>query len=306
MEIGKFYSGEGGRTGRAPQDSATVVLLREGTGGPFEFLLMRRRRDQSFMGGAFVFPGGSLEEADSAQDLRECCGGFGGDDARQLLQEPDLSGAKALGLFMAAIRETFEEAGVLLACGASGGTVELTDPEQAARFAVHRVALHDGRLTLAELARHEGIRYAPDRLVAYSHWITPEAEPRRFDTRFFLARVPEGQRPTHDPMELTESRWMTPGEALAEQAAGRIVLMPPTLKTVEELRDFPGIEALLEAARSRKIETILTEAFRSEKGYGVLLPSDPEYSGEALKRPARPGETTRVVMEDGIWRTSSG
>ena len=178
-----------------------------------------------------------------------------------------------------------------------------TDPATAARFAAYRLELHEERLTLAGIAEREGIRYAPDLLVPYSHWITPTIEPRRFDTRFFLARLPEGQVAVHDRMELTESRWMTPALALAEHAAGRIVLMPPTLKTIEELQAFSLTGHLFAAARSRRIGTILPEAFRTADSFGVRLPNDAEYTLDAFRQPPRPGETSRIVMQDGIWRT---
>jgi hypothetical protein len=155
------------------------------------------------------------------------------------------------------------------------------------------------------LARRENLRYAPDLLVPYSHWITPEIEPRRFDARFFLARLPEGQTPVHDRTELTDCLWQTPAAALAAHAVGRIVLMPPTLKTIEELHAFPDTKELFATARSRRIRPILPEAFRTADGFGVRLPNDPEYSLAAGMQPARPGETTRVVMQDGIWKTLS-
>jgi 8-oxo-dGTP pyrophosphatase MutT (NUDIX family) len=287
----------------APRDSATVILLRDRPGGPYELFLMRRHRDQTFMGGASVFPGGRLDDADKAPALAACTGGLSAADARRLLQEPDLPEPTAFGLFLAAIRETFEEAGVLLARDASGRLVDLTDPERATRLAAYRLELHEARLTLSELAGRERIRYAPDLLIPYSHWITPAIEPRRFDTRFFLARLPEGQAAIHDRMELTESHWMTPALALAEHGAGRIVLMPPTLKTIEELQAFSRTRELFAAARSRQIGTILPEAFRTADSFGVRLPNDAEYTLDAFRQPPCPGETSRIVMQNGIWRT---
>jgi 8-oxo-dGTP pyrophosphatase MutT (NUDIX family) len=303
VENGSIYARDGGQAAKAPRDSATVVLLRDRPEGPYEVFLMRRHGNQAFMGGAYVFPGGRLDDADSAPALASHTGGLSAADARRLLQEPGLPEATALGLFLAAIRETFEEAGVLLARDAAGRMVDLADPATAARFASYRLELHEARLTLAGLAAREGIRYAPDLLIPYSHWITPEIEPRRFDTRFFLARLPEGQVALHDRMELTESRWMTPAFALAEHAAGRIVLMPPTLKTIEELQAFSRAGQFFAVARSRRIATILPEAFRTDGGVGVRLPHDSEYTLDAFKQPPRPGETSRIVLLDGIWKT---
>ena len=303
VEHAGMYAREGDQAAKTPRDSATVILLRDRPGGPYEVFLMRRHRKQAFMGGAHVFPGGSLDDDDKDPGLAACTDGLSAADARRLLQEPALPELTAFGLFLAAIRETFEEAGVLLARDNAGRVVDLTDPATAARFAAYRLELHEGRLTLACIAEQEGIRYAPDLLVPYSHWITPTIEPRRFDTRFFLARLPGGQAAVHDRMELTESRWMTPALALAEHRAGRIVLMPPTLKTVEELQAFSTTEPLFAAARSRRIGTTLPEAFRTGDSFGVRLPNDAEYTLGAFKQPPRPGETSRIVMQGGIWRT---
>lgn len=307
LEKDSLFSKNGGRNEgkQAVRDAATVILLRDRTEGPYEVFLMRRHRDQVFMGGAYVFPGGRLDHADADPELAACIGGFCVADAKRLLQETDLPEATALGLFVAAIRETFEEAGVLLARDARGSVVDLADPETAARFSTYRLELHEERLTLAELVRREGLIFAPDLLIPYSHWITPEIESRRFDTRFFLARLPEGQVPVHDRMELTESSWMTPAFALAENEAGRIILMPPTLKTIEELLSFSNTAQLFAAARSQRIRTILPEAFRTADGFGIRLPHDSEYTLNVGKQPSHPGGSTRIVMEGGIWKARS-
>jgi len=308
LEKDSFFTKSGGKNeaDRTPRDAATVILLRDRTDGSYEVFLMRRGRNQAFMGGAYVFPGGRLDGTDADPELAVCLGGLCASDAKRLLQETDLPETTALGLFLAAIRETFEEAGVLLARNVDGSVVDLSAPDAADRFAAYRLELHENRMTLLDLARREGFLYAPDLLTPYSHWITPEIEPRRFDTRFFLARLPEGQIPAHDRMELTESRWLTPAFALAEHAAGRIVLMPPTLKTIEELLSFFNTTQLFAAARSRLIRTILPDAFRTENGFGIRLPTDSEYALTAFRQPPRPGESTRIVMEGGIWKTRTG
>ena len=307
LEIENLYSNNGGRDEgkKAPRDAATAILLRDRTEGPYEMFLMRRHRNQAFMGGAYVFPGGRLDDADADSELAACIGGFRAADAKRLLQETDLPEATALGLFVAAIRETFEEAGVLLARDARGKVVDLSAPETAARFSSYRLELHEERLTLAELVRREGLIFAPDLLIPYAHWITPETESRRFNTRFFLARLPEGQIPVHDRMELTESSWMTPAFALAENEAGRIILMPPTLKTIEGLLSFSNTAQLFAAARSQRIWTVLPETFRTADGFGIRLPHDSEYTLNVGKQPPHPGGSTRIVMEGGIWKARS-
>jgi 8-oxo-dGTP pyrophosphatase MutT (NUDIX family) len=286
-----------------PLDSATVILTRESSQGQFKVFLMRRHRNQDFMGGAFVFPGGRLDEGDCDPDLVHCAGGFTGGDALRGLQASDLSEAKALGLYFAALRETFEESGILLARDRSGQMVDLAEGERAGRFARYRLQIHDLSLSLKELAQKERLAYALDLLTPYSHWITPEIETKRFSTRFFLARHPSEQIPFHDTIEMTKSQWLTPSAALEQQGAGQILLMPPTLKTLEELNEFDSLDALFQAARSRQIRTILPEAFTTDDGFGVRLPHDPEYKLEAYKQTPRPEETSRIVMREGTWQT---
>ena len=285
-----------------PVGAATVILVRDSRKGQFEVFLMRRHREQNFMGGATVFPGGRLDEADCDPSLVACVKGLSPADARERLQERDLTAEKAMGLFFAALRETFEESGVLLACGPSGELLNLRDGETAGRFAGYRLKLHEKSLSLMELAQRESIRYALDLLCPYSHWITPEVETRRFDTRFFLALHPRGQLPVHDTIEMTKSVWMTPAAALEEYESGKILLMPPTLKTVEELSGYRTTDELFAHARGRRIEPFLPQAFVLEDGYGIRLPYDPEYTIEAYKLPPRPGEPSSIVMKDGRWK----
>lgn len=289
-------------SGAVPQDAATVILVREPLGRPFEVFLMRRHKDQDFMGGVYVFPGGRLDEGDCDPSLAASSDGLSSEVARERLQEPGLLQARALGLFFAALRETFEEAGILLARGPSGEVVEMREGADAGRFARYRLELHDKRLTLGELARRENLRYALDLLLPYAHWITPEVETRRFDTRFFLARQPEGQWPVHDTIEMTKSVWLRPADALERYEAGNILLMPPTLKTLDELSRFRTARDLFEHARSRKIEPFLPQAFAFEGGYGIRLPYDPQYTIASYKLPPRPGEPSRILLRDGRWK----
>lgn len=286
-----------------PLDSATVILIRESRQGQYKIFLMRRHRAQDFMGGAYVFPGGRLDADDCDPELASYVRGLTASTAIRILQEPDLSGDTALGLFFAALREMFEEAGVLLACGPSGKPVNFSEGETAGRFASYRLKLHDRKISLKEIALRENILYTLDLLVPYSHWVTPEVESKRFNTRFFLAPHPAGQIPIHDTIEMTKSLWITPAEALEQHDAGRILLMPPTLKTVEELNAFSKSNQLFSEAVSRRIETIIPQAFVTEDGFGVKLPHDPEYTIQAYKQPPRPDESSRIVMQGDRWKT---
>ncbi len=291
-------------TPSVPIDAATVILIRDPKQGRYEIFLMRRHREQSFMGGAYVFPGGRLDEEDCSPVLASSARALGAAEAKRLLQEPDIIEETALGLFFAAVRETFEEAGVLSACDDSGEMIDLSEGEIAGRFASYRLKLHEKSLSLKELAEGEGICYALDHLLPYSHWITPEIESRRFDTRFFLMKHPRGQYAVHDTIELTESLWISPSDALESHRSGKILLMPPTLKTVEELNEFETSDQLFTAVASRSIQVILPQGFYTEDGFGVKLPHDPEYTIASHKRkPSRPDEPSRIVIKDGIWRT---
>lgn len=283
---------------KTPIDSATVVLLREGGKDPFEVFLMRRHKAQSFMGGAYVFPGGRLDQEDCDPKLVDLGRGLGPGEASRRLQEPDLPERVALGLHFCAMREMFEEAGAILAMQDGGGMVE---GDRAEAICEHRGRVHDGSLTLLGLAANENLSFPLDLLVPYSHWITPEIEKKRFNTRFFLARLPRGQSCRHDEVELVTSIWLTPKEALDKNRNGEILLMPPTLKTLEEIGEFKSLDELFASASSRSIHPILPQTFKTEDGFGVKLPTDPEYTIADYKQPTPPGETTRLVMKNRRW-----
>lgn len=288
---------------RPLRDAATVIIVRHRGEGPFEIFLMRRHSNQSFMGGAFVFPGGRLDEADCDPVLCPHMEGLTPGMAGRLLQEPDIPEGKALGLYVAAVRETFEETGVLLACDSSGQRIDWTDAGTAERFRGHRRALHERETTLLEIAQQENLRFTMDRLIPYAHWITPDIESKRFDTRFFLAWLPDSQIPVHDNQELTESRWITPGEALTLHGRKEVLLMPPTLKTMEELSACRSAAELFTATKHRVIRAILPQPFSGQGTFGIKLPHDSEYNLAGYKQPERPGDPSRIVMENGIWKT---
>ena len=288
---------------KKPLDAATVILARENTDQDFEIFLMRRHRNQSFMGSAYVFPGGRLDKADTGRQLTAYSQGLAAEEAVATLNEPGLDHDLALGLFFAAIRETFEEAGVLLAVPASGGVLDFKDQETGSRFETYRRKIHDQEMTLKDLAEEEELVYALDLLTPYSHWITPDIESKRFDTRFLLARMPKNQAPIHDSIEMTESLWVSPAKALAGFEAGEILLMPPTLKTIEELAEFSSLDQLFTSASTKEIYPILPQGEAGPDGVVLKLPRDPEYSIEGYKQPARPEEKTRIVNINGKWRT---
>ncbi|HSE00861.1 MAG TPA: hypothetical protein VLB72_09025, partial [Burkholderiales bacterium] len=178
-----------------PQPAATLMLVRDALHG-LEVLMLQRSQALAFMPGVHVFPGGALDAADDSPALRALCAGI--DDA---------AASRALGIqrgglahWIAAIREAFEEAGILLAYDAAGGIVSV-DEATAERYRAQRRALDEGRSDFAEFMVGEGLRLAVDRLRYFGHWITPVGSPRRYDTRFFVAVAPEGQEARHDERE---------------------------------------------------------------------------------------------------------
>ncbi len=281
-----------------PRDAATVILVRTLNDGSWELFLARRHRRQSFMAGAFVFPGGQLEKSDCESEISSLVFAADGFHPQVLLQDGSLTPDRALGFFVAAIRETFEEAGIFLAGDSKGNFITFHQEEALTRFAAHRQALNSASISFADILRKEKILLFPDALIPYSHWITPEGEGKRFDTRFFLARLPEGQKTVSDYSELTEFLWVTPQNALSMHYARKIILMPPTLKTVMELTQFSSVDELFAAAKRRILYPILPQIFEQ----GVLLPHDPEYGLEQYRRPANPDEPSRIIAEDGVWK----
>lgn len=204
-----------------PAEAATIVLLRDAVDGP-EVFLQRRGAGASFMAGAYVFPGGTVDDTDRAMPP-------------ELVTTPD---ADDLAMRIAAIREAFEEAGILL--GIRAGEPITADWLATGSAMGARTRLHDRSdpFDWRDWLAAEGVVLSTDALTTTSRWITPEAEPRRFDTWFFLARAPEGQDPDHDEVEMVDSLWARPADALADADRGRVVLVPPTRKNLEALVPF--------------------------------------------------------------------
>ena len=195
--------------------AATVIVMRDAPAGP-EVFLVRRHHAFAFMAGAHVFPGGRVDEADR-DAAAEWCDHGGRPEAA--LSPPPAS-------FIAAARELFEEAGVLLARDRHGAFVSFAAAAGQARFESYRDDVHQGRQSLQSIVEGEGLRLALDALVPYALWVTPPNEVRRFDTWFFLARVPPEQRPAHEHTESTDSTWIAPAEALARAVSGEMLLPP--------------------------------------------------------------------------------
>jgi 8-oxo-dGTP pyrophosphatase MutT (NUDIX family) len=252
------------------REAATVMLLRDAPAG-LEVFMLRRTLNAAFVGGAYVFPGGTIDEADRRDDVAAHCTGL--DDATA----SDLLGIERGGLayWVAALRECFEEAGVLLARTADGHAVSFADAATAAAYNDRRHAVHDGTLRLVDLCAREGLRLATDDVRYVSHWVTPVGEPRRFDTRFFVARAPREQEPLHDDNETIDSLWVRPADALERHRRGELFMITPTIKNLEFLVPHATCAAALAAAAALgERPRILPRVVRRGEAIAVLLPGD--------------------------------
>ncbi len=226
--------------------AASVIIARE-AGADYEILMLRRTADAVFAGGMYVFPGGRVDGDDHlhAYDaLRR------GPDPSQAAQQAAL-GAEWRGYWIAGIRESFEEAGVLLAYDGDGAMLDLHDEVSRRRFDGYRRALHDGELGLDVICHREALTLAVDRMHFFNRWITPEGRPRRFDTRFFVAEAPPRQFGRHDESETVDSVWITAPEALSRNAAGEFGLMSVTQRQLMALADYDTL-GRLHAAMTRE------------------------------------------------------
>ncbi|HVN51687.1 MAG TPA: hypothetical protein VMT43_09655, partial [Acidimicrobiales bacterium] len=176
-----------------------------------------------------------------------------------------------------AIRESFEEAGVLLAYDGAD-LIRFDDPAVNARFLAHRAAVDRGERRLIDVCRAEGLRLAVDSMYYFAHWITPEGPSRRYDTRFFVARAPDGQVPLHDDREVIENLWIRPSDALARYEAGRFELILPTVRSLLAIERFGSAAELLAAAATiGEVPTMLPRIVDDGGGVRIVLPGDPGY-----------------------------
>ncbi|HUP87275.1 MAG TPA: NUDIX domain-containing protein [Acidimicrobiales bacterium] len=266
----------------AVRDAATVMLVRDAHGsGGMEVFMLRRNLNSDFVGGAYVFPGGAVDEADRHADLERICEGRTDAAASEQL---GIDGG-GLAFWVAAVRECFEEAGVLLAVPGGGETddvISFADATTAERFNRHRHAVDHGERRLIEICEEEGLRLDVDRIHYFSHWITPEGPPRRYDTRFFVAAAPPEQVPLHDDRETIANLWVRPQDALDRHAAGELDLIFPTIRNLMAIGRFDRSADLLAHARTiSEVPAILPRIVHDEGGTRILLPDDPGY-GDAL------------------------
>ena len=269
-----------------PRPASTILLLRDGAArtadgesrdvdgkgrDEIEVFMMVRHYEIDFNSGALVFPGGSVDKGD-----------------REILERSELySGGEALdtaalSFRIAAIRETFEESGILLA--RLRGSKTLVDAVRASEIeATHRAALTEGKTTFLNVLADNGLWLALDELVPYAHWITPEGMPKRFDTWFFLAAAPPDQLGAHDGKESTDSIWVSPREALAGGESGRFKLPFPTTRNLIKLGKQPNVRAALDDARGKPIVTVMPVMTKLNGGRQLRIPREAGYDGEVFE-----------------------
>ncbi|MGP0030245.1 MAG: NUDIX hydrolase [Acidimicrobiales bacterium] len=257
--------------------AATVMLVRdapdpESEADRLEVLMVRRNLRSDFVGGAYVFPGGAVDPADGGAEAEAACVGRTDAVASALLGVD----AGGLAYWVAVLRETFEEAGLLLAERPGGPALLAGDPDEEARFAARRAAVNAGTLRFLDLCREEGLRLMVAEVHYFAHWITPRGAPRRYDTRFFVAAAPPGQRAAHDAGETIAETWLSPRRALAGHRAGELELIFPTIRNLQAIGRFPTADALLEAAAaaSDAVPTIEPQVVADGNGVRILLPGD--------------------------------
>jgi 8-oxo-dGTP pyrophosphatase MutT (NUDIX family) len=254
----------------APREAASVILARDASHG-VEVLLLQRHPNSSFSPGAFAFPGGRVEDADVAPLVEMRCRGLDrAEAARQLadVRPPD----RAIGFWVAALREAFEEAGILLAYGRNARPVDARTVDEAR---THRASCREDSARFGQLLVDLDLVLATDRVAYWAHWITPEERPIRYDTRFFVATAGRDQVPDPDGREMVGARWTAPDEALARHRARELVLPFPTQRILATLSAHRDVDMILAAARGREIRPVRPRIIRDAAGERILLPDDP-------------------------------
>jgi 8-oxo-dGTP pyrophosphatase MutT (NUDIX family) len=255
-----------------PRPASTVLLLRDNAArAEIEVFMMVRHHQIEFNSGALVFPGGSID-----QDDREIA------TKAQLYSGGEGLEAESLSFRIAAVRETFEESGILLA--RPKGAAARIDAQRASSIeAAHRAALCEGKTTFSRVLADNELVLALDELVPYAHWITPEGMPKRFDTWFFLAAAPPDQLGAHDGKESTDSIWVSPREALEGGDSGRFKLPFPTTRNLIRLGKQASVKAALEDMKGKSIVTVTPIMTKTATGRQLRIPREAGYDGEVFE-----------------------
>lgn len=258
------------KTISAPKEASTVIILRPAIDlehGPFEVLMVQRHPDSLFVPDCYVFPGGCIDNDDCSQEAASICRGIDRQMAFQILVDMPTE-AMALGAWVAAARETFEETGIFLS----------SDPQGAHTLACCRRQLLAGETNFADILKREKWTLSMDSLKYFAHWITPEFLPYRYDVRFFVTVAPEDQEATHDGIELIDHTWITPWRALGEYEQNRFNMVLPTIMTLRELCHFDSIEAVIQSVETKNIPSILTTVTKKDGRLVEIMPDGTIFS----------------------------
>jgi len=251
-----------------PVPAATILMLRDGPDGLETFMVVRHHQID-FASGALVFPGGKVDQGDF--DVRQYCHGV--DDADDT----------AVGLMAGALREAFEECGILLARPA--GSEELIAGERLEALTPYRDRLHKGEVSLADFLEQEALVLACDKLQHFAHWITPDMMPKRFDTHFYLAAAPADHLALHDGHESVDSVWICPADATAGAKDKTYTIIFPTLMNIEMLGESRSVDEAMQMAAQRNIVTVLPVVEQREDGNYLCIPAEAGYSVVEQKMP---------------------
>ena len=268
---------DGSKEPAEPRDAATVVLLRRGADGP-EVYLLRRQVSMEFAGGMCVFPGGGVDPRDFDHTVA-----WAGPSPAEWAARLGVDEAKARALVCAAVRETFEESGVLLAGESAESVVADTTADD---WEADRVALEKRELALTELLSRRGLVLRTDLLGAWSGWLTPIFEPRRYRTWFFVAELPEGQRTRDVSSESDHVVWLPVSRALLQAEAREILMLPPTYITMLEVAEYADPEAVIDAAAERRVEMFCPAVEEDGEAFTLTRPPNADALLEARARTA--------------------
>ncbi|MET0656701.1 MAG: NUDIX hydrolase [Steroidobacteraceae bacterium] len=250
-------------TPATPRPAATIMLLREGAQG-LEVLMVVRHHQIDFASGALVFPGGKLAKGDQDARVPGRCTGIDGLTPEQI------------ALRVGAIREAFEESGILLARSRAASAP--LDANRVTELGTrYRKGLDAGDIGMADMLETEDLVLTCDALVPFAHWITPDILPKRFDTHFSLAAAPADQRAVHDGKEMVDSEWVRPNDALAQAAAGARTLVPATRLNLQKLARNMNLAGALQAARTQRIVTVSPKTIVRPTGRVLEIPAEADY-----------------------------
>lgn len=258
----------------APVPAATIMMLRPARDGTanLEVFMVVRHHQIDFASGALVFPGGKADENDFDTALLPYLTGADEDANMRAIQ-------------VCAIREAFEECGILLA--RPQGSEQLVDAARLEQLEPYREQLNSGAVGILEFLEREQLNLACDTLVHFAHWITPDMMPKRFDTHFYLALAPDDHLAVHDGYESVDSIWITPEQALADAAAGTRTVIFPTLRNIEKLGKWQNVTAAMEATAASTVVPVLPWTERRDDGTYLCIPPEAGYQVSEEKMPER-------------------